>query len=239
MKKFLLLCCFCGILALSSAQNYQSVRSDRISLYKNVGSSAMRAIKIDSVEMSGSDSVLHLFTTIRYVSYECYDAYSFPWLGKSVTIKPEGTNVFLNSLNLPIEIHTHYSVGMNWICHTESNGNFVLATVESVEVVEFLSITDTVKTIHFHYYSPGYQTINAGVHNKRIKLSKNFGMIQALPFYVFPNINYSYDNYDFENIVEYELTGIDNEIGDSNVGYKDFFDFQTGDEMHTYDQENI
>jgi hypothetical protein len=155
---------------------------------------------------------------------------------KSVTIKPDGTNVFLNKLNLPVAIHTQYPAGMNWICHTESNGNFVLATVESVEVVEFLSVTDTVKTIHFQYYTSSYQVINAGVHNKRIKLSKNFGMIQALPFYVFPNIIYSNDNYDSEPVIEYELTGIDSEIGDSNIGYKDFFDFQPGDELHTYSE---
>jgi hypothetical protein len=234
MKKFLLLCCLSGIFTLSSAQNYQSVRSDRVSFYKNDGIYAMRAIKIDSVEMIGNDSVLHLFPTIRIISYDCYDAFGAPWFGKSVTIKPDGTNVFLNKLNLPVTIHTQYPVGMIWVCHTESNGNYVKAYVESVEVIDFLTVTDTVKTIVFYYYNANNQIINEGVHNKRIKLSKNFGMIQALPFYVFPNIDYSYDNYDSEPVVEYVLTGIDNEIGDSNIGYQDVFDFQPEDEIHTY-----
>jgi len=223
----------------SSAQNYQTVRSDRISLFKASNSEEMRAIRIDSIIMNGNDSVLHLFNTIRAVDYMCYDPFGYSWIGKSVTIKPDGRNIFLNKDLIPIQINTLAAHGSSWICHTEQNGNYVRAHVESITTETFLSVTDTVKTIRFTYFTPNHQVINAGVHNKSIKISKNFGLVQALPFYVFPNLDI-YGAFCEDN-VEYHLHGIDNEIGISNFGYKEIFDFQPGDEFHiyTYRREGI
>lgn len=221
-----------------NAQNYQSIRSDRLSIYKTLVSSYglydVRAVRIDSIEVNGADSILHLFHSIRKIDYQCYDIQSPPWFGKSVIIKPDGTNLFLNRNNDTIIIKTQGAwVGYQWTCFTESNGNWVKAVIESIEEESFLSVTDTVKTIRFIYFDSNNQPIYSGVHDKSIKISKNYGLVQAMPFYVFPNINY-YDHFDSEPIIEYELAGIDNEIGQSNITYYDFYNYDVGDEFHIY-----
>ena len=231
MKSGLLFVLFASILLLSiNGQNYQSVTSDRIAYFKNDAGN-IRSLRIDS---SGfiSDSVLYPFTIMQGVSDNCVSPFVASWIGPSVIIKPNGLNLFINHEGDTITINTLASVGDKWIAYQQDSSIIVEASVVSCELQNFLGLQDSVKTIAFTPYNEELGPLDLPLSIMTVKLSKNYGFVRALNFYIFPGTEVLLYGDEFE---ELDLIGLSNpQVGVQNLTWFEVYDFQPGDEIHVY-----
>ena len=218
-----------------SAYDYQTVYSHRTALFAS-SYGQVKTMKIDSVKFNG-DSILYPLKNIQELDYSCYTPYGASWLGYKIIIKP-GWNYFFNQNNDTIRIKTDAKLNERWTVYSNTNIS-VFATVQKIETVNFLGITDIVKTIAFDFViaTSGMPEkvksfISGDFDGKTIQISKNYGLIKTFNFLIFPypseNSTYYYDNWN-----QYILSGLTNpKLGVQNLTWFDVFDFQVGDELH-------
>ncbi len=72
--------------------------------------------------------------------------------------------------------------------------------------------------------------VDNSINGLSIKISKNYGFVQTLDFYLFPDLSGTFPYYE---IAEYSLVGLSNpEVGLQNLTWFDVNDFDIGDEIH-------
>ena len=222
MKKIILFFLFAFYSNVIFTQNYQSIKDNGIYLFAGTYGD-IKTIRIDSVAQNGQDTVLYNFYSIRVLDSitNCYTPLGASWLGKYVIIKSDGFNYFFNNNNDTIKINTLAPVFESYKCYSTSNGSNIAATVISIDTMSFLGIIDSVKTISFQYKDSLGTSIQNPVNNYKIKLSKNYGLINILDFYTFPNVTDSL-----------KIIGTPNLIGKQNLTSQRVFDYNIGDEFH-------
>jgi hypothetical protein len=219
------------------AHDYQTVYSHRTALFADAGGT-IRGMRIDSVS-SSSDSVLYPFKNIQKIPSGCYTPYGASWLGNKILVK-KGWNYFFNEHNDSIRIKTDAKVGEQWTVYNVTD-TYVVATVQKNELLSFMGLTDSVKTIVFYACvttGTGSPQLNI---NKQflsspgttILLSKHYGLIDTFNFLIFPNQG---DDKPYVNFMwnKYDLVGLTHpNVGVQNLKWFDVYDFQVGDELHT------
>jgi hypothetical protein len=235
MKSIKLTLIFALISILSaSGQNYQTVNSKRI-VYFNNQNKNIKCIRIDSVKIH-SDSILFPFTEIKKLDYNCYSPIVASWIGKKIIIKENGYNEFMNKMGDTITIHTNASVGDKWIAFQIKDSLIVEASVVNHDTLTFLGLIDSVKTIRFQTFDKKMNLLVEDLNNMEIKISKNYGFVKTLNFYLFPNFNIDYPS---DLLEEYNLIGLSNpEVGIHNLTWFEVNDFQIGDELHILDESS-
>jgi hypothetical protein len=160
--------------------------------------------------------------------YNCFDPKGASWMGKKIVIN-QNWNYFFNAKNDTIKIKTSASLNESWDVYS-SPEILIKGTVIGVDTVRFLGLIDSVKTIELKAYTI---TLNAFPHkldNKKIRISKHYGFIDAVNFNSWPDYQFTYIQGD---IFQPTLAGMTHpEIGIQNLTWFKVFDFQPGDEIH-------
>lgn len=219
-----------------NGQNYQGIRSDRTLLFSKDNGNGLIGIRVDSVKYD-TDSVYY------FIPYALPESISNPihvvghasWLGERMILDAEGTHVFYNYNGDGITIKSQAVLDEEWICYTSANMQVVAKVTEWAED-SVLSETDMVKTIGFQAKDLNGTNIDHDVNGIQIKLSENYGFIETVGFYFFPDLSSSWEFFPFENTTTLQLKGLTNpEIGIRNLSYQMCHDYQAGDEFHIVD----
>lgn len=214
---------FFGFLSIaSSSQNYQCVNSGSIYFLKKFQYNYpfINSIRVDSVAIAGSDSVLFPYKQVGIDYNYCLDT---SWAGERIIVRPSGENVFYSG-NDSVKILATAFLNQSWKLYSFSNGNYLEATLFEIASQTFLGINDTVKKIRLTSKDAGGNNITHPFNNKEIWLSKNFGLIKWYDVRNFP-----------DDTSDYSLIGNSNPaVGLQNFGAKEIFDFNAGDVFDYY-----
>ncbi|MCO5262417.1 MAG: T9SS type A sorting domain-containing protein [Lentimicrobium sp.] len=232
MKNLMIALCFAPFLLLDiksiDAQNYRVFDPENVALYKDNFSRAY-CMKVDSIATSGQDTIYFLFKNLQEVGYDCFHLEGPSWMGNQLKIKPNGENIFYNGRNEEIIIKTDALENESWLMYSTPSLRFI-AKVDSIRFHDILGVLDSVKYISLQAQNSNNQNINHFVNNKKIGLSKNFGLIKPLSFYNFPDIDFGFL---FDQVEELELAGIDNSpMGLQLLHWHEVHDHEPGDELH-------
>jgi hypothetical protein len=226
------------LIAELQAQNYRTVNPDRIGFYMN--EYKITSLRIDSVKVAGDDTVYFPMKNIQKINteWECFSPYAPSRIGKKIIIRNNGTNVFFNRINDSIRIKTGAKKGEKWLCFISKDSLKIYAEVTDFCTMSFIGVVDSAKTVSFLAYNKNDEQIEHAINDKKIILSKNHGFVITLNFFFFPDLEGSYFYYD--HLQELSLQGLTNpQIGIDNLTWKEVYDFDVGDEIHTYYENNI
>jgi hypothetical protein len=176
--------------------------------------SEVKAIRIDSVKLTGDYKFYKNFTTVRDVADPCVDLNGPSWIGSGVFAK-NGLNIFLNDENDSIKIITNATLGQSWVLYRFPNGDYFNATLTNKSLESFCGIYDSVKSITIQCKNSANQNISHDLNGFIFKISKQNGLIRLLEFYDFPN-----------NSIVYYLS-MDHILSTAEV-----YDWEVGDEFH-------
>ncbi len=223
---FILLIFFIHIHWLALSQEWRTIRTNGVFLYKsNDTFGDYFAYRIDSVIPNGNDTILKSFPVIKKNNYDCYSPFKSSWIGKMIIIRPDGENIFINYKNDSIRIKALANIGDSWVMCDQGN---VVATVTGIKDTVILGLSDSVKTI----------TLNSTIlqiNGKKITLSKHYGLIRLPDFYDIPDNLYATDYASEYVYINYNLVGMSNpEAGIQNLTLRDAYTYTIGDEFHRY-----
>jgi len=229
MKKFTLfaLLMITGSIIIH-AQNYQTYFSDRIIAFENQYM-GLKFQRVDSVHINQQDSILWFFPNFDMEDYFCIQPHGPNWSGRKVIIRENGDNVFFNRHNDTILIQTQAELHNPWLAYNDTHSYKIFAEVVDHDILSFLGVTDSVKTIGFQVYDLNNDSIEHVLNNRHLKISKNHGLIKTFLFRDFPDYSANWAPY-----IEYDITGLSSpQLGFQNLTWKDVFgDFYPGDELH-------
>ena len=241
MKRLYILLYF--TLSVSSflmAYDYQTVYSQRTALFSDSYGN-IKSMRIDSVQFS-QDSILYPIKNIQKLGSNCYTPYGASWLGAKIIVKPTW-NYFFNENNDTIRIKTDAKLNETWKVFGKEDV-WVSGTVIKVELLTFMGLTDSVKTIEFNMTIATSATVSsksiakfvADFDGKIIQISKHYGLIKTYNFNVFPYFSDTQETY-MGTWQQFNLVGLTNpKAGVQNLTSFDIFDFQVGDELHTIEK---
>lgn len=211
MRTFLfLLCCFPLLLL---GQNFEFIKTDGIYHFGN-----KNAYRIDSIIESGTEQQLYSYRMV-YDIVNDYEGELDPlttWLGDQILISNDGKISFYNWSNHPFVFYSHYNLNEEWHAFDYENGNYINAKFisEPIWTEIFPDLSDSVKTIGLQVYNSSGQAIDHAFNQYEIRLSKSFGMLDAL-YYV------GIDEQEPGVINNYHITGID--LSNASYGESYFF----------------
>jgi len=108
------------------------------------------------------------------------------WLGKTITIKPDGTHYFDNYWGDTVIIKAQAQLNDNWTLFDDTTNIYYKATVKAIDTMSILGTIDSIKKIVLTAYKGGYVLNNDPLNNVSIILSKNNGFVQICDLYIFP-----------------------------------------------------
>ena len=222
------------ILPKNTSHDYQTVFSNRIALFEN-SENQINALRIDSVKVD-TDSVFYPFATIQEISKNCFSPNKASWIGEKVIVKPDGINLFFNRDGDTITLKTNARINETWIAFQRGNDFRVKATVQSIELENFLGLTDSVKTISLTVTDQNENSLEHPLNNLSLRISKTYGFIETFNFYLFPDMEVHDTQEKLENL---SLAGLTNpNVGVQNLTWFEVNDFQPGDELHILDESS-
>jgi hypothetical protein len=227
---------FLGLISIISTfgQDYQTISSNRIAFFDNENKN-IKSIRIDSVKHQ-TDSVLFPFAVIQQLDYDCFSPFVASWIGKSVTIRDNGLNEFINKTGDTIFVKTNAKIEDKWIAFAIQDSLSIEAKILSHDTLTFLGISDSVKTIGFQAYDKNMNQLDLEINDMQLQISKSYGFVTIFNFYLFPNFQVDYP---YERFEEYSLIGLSNpKVGVNNLTWFEVNDFQVGDELHILDESS-
>ncbi len=225
------------LIQFTFAQNYQTFNSGRTVFFEDE-SKSVAALSIDLVT-ADTDSILFPFKIFLPVGGFCFSPYYSSWIGHEIIIKPNSENLFFNKYYEKITIKTNAMMNEAWTFY-QSDEIIVIAEITEWDTEVFLGVEDSVKTISLQAFDINMDAIEHSINDTHLRLSKNYGLLSVLNFYLFPETDYQYS---LEFLPGFYLTtiGMTNpDLGFQNLTMYRVFDFQPGDELHIleYKEEN-
>jgi hypothetical protein len=186
MKKLYLaiLAIFCCIGAY--AQQYQCFQHDDTVHWYIDTIGYLRMIRIDSVKVSGTDTIYYPYLSMRPPWGLAGFAPTAPsWMCAGVRQKPDGTFLFSNVYGDTVIIKTQAAVGDSWVLYNDTTGRYYTATVTGQDTMTINGVIDSVKSITIHAYAP---LVDPGdyVDGFVLMLSRDHGFAQVCDLYNFP-----------------------------------------------------
>jgi len=209
-------------------QDFKTIYPERTLFFTSTTNSTV-SLRIDSM-INGTEITYYPNREIREISPDCFSPKGAPWIGDHIIIREDGTNLFFNKNLDTIKINTIAPLNGSWRAFYIPDSISVIATVEQYDTLGFLGLNDSVKTIGFQVFDRNMDPKENRLNDMKIKISKNYGFVQTLHFYLFPDLD---DYYSHEVMQEYILAGMTNPaIGLQNLTWREVYDFQPGDELH-------
>ncbi len=218
---------------LARGQNYQTVYPHQENCFANENG-FFSCLRIDSLS-EGNPVKLYPSPIHLYTGDQCYSPLTGSWIGKKIEIRESGENVFFNYAGQPVTIKTHAVPGDEWVAYEVPGELQIMASLVAHEEMDFLELTDSVKTIAFQAYDPEGDLLDMDVNGLQVKISKDHGWIQPLNFYFFPDFESVYPEM---NLQELTLTGLSEpQMGLLNLTWFEVYDFQPGDVLHVLEED--
>ena len=225
--KYLLILIFWIYSVTLNAQSWQKICTPGITFFKN-NNGNIKAFRLDSIRAQGNnDTIYYSYRTIRYLNiFYCHDTTNGSILGMKVFKKHDGTFLFFNHNHDTITIKTGNPLNQSWKFCNLPEGSFIQAKPVSLEVDSILGFSDSVKVISLQAINNGGLNIPHYLNNRKIRLSKNFGLSSTLDFYFVPDSEY-------QDSTEYSLAGKSNpSLGVQAPTWEEIFNYEAGDEFH-------
>lgn len=192
MKKLIPFIIFSLFSINALAQNYRCVQPG-VKRYFTNNNHYLRGVRVDSVKTVGTDTVLYLFRTPRgrygtdsNMNPLQLDVNGGSWLGKTITIKPDGTHEIPNYWGDTVIIKSQAQLNESWIIYDDTTSHWYEAAVTEIDTMTVLGTIDTVKTITLTAKHLTTINTNDPLHNQKIRISKNYGLVTTCDFYMFP-----------------------------------------------------
>ncbi|TVQ18061.1 MAG: T9SS C-terminal target domain-containing protein [Bacteroidetes bacterium] len=218
---------------LATGQNYQAVYPDKENCFL-MGNDNVICLRIDSLS-EATTTILHPSRISLNTGDYCSSPFEGSWIGKEIEIRENGENVFINHADTPVTINTQAIEGEEWVAYEVPGEMEIRATVVAHDLMDFLELTDSVKTIAFQAYDAGGDPLDMEVNEMQVQLSKHHGWVQSLNFYFFPAHQQWYPDMKLRQL---SLAGLSEpQTGITNLSWFEVFDFQPGDVLHVL-QEN-
>jgi len=168
------------------AQHYKCLQQGPIPFFTN-SEGYLRAMRIDSVRVSGTDTIYYPFRSARgtYV-LQPLNENGGSWLGKNVIERPDGTFLFDNMWNDTVVIRTQAMSGETWMFFNDTSQIWYTATLTSIDTMTVLGSSDSVKHIRITAYRDGLINIADSINGFEMILSKEHGFIQTFDLFTFP-----------------------------------------------------
>lgn len=209
--------------------NYMTIVPHRDATYDFGQVAGLKFARVIAEEKTSEGTSFYFAPTIEYIEFDCFSV-DKSFLGERMVMLQNGDDLFFNHQGDTIRIKTHALPGEEWTVFQDEQ-LMVMGEVISVNELEFLGVTDSVKTITFSVYDAEMEPADHLANDLTLKLSKNHGMLQGLNFIMFPFEMPGY-NYQFE-LKEIELAGLSNpDVGEVNLTWDMVHDHQPGDELH-------
>lgn len=231
MKKTILLIILAFTFSKTFCQNWQAVMSNRTALFNLSGN--VMGIRIDSVSLSGSDSLFFNFRSINDESLLQIPLYpgsicemDTSWIGAGIIIQSNGNNIFLTESLDSLTIKTSANLNDTWVMYRFSNGNYFEATISASSIDTVLGMPDSVKVISLQLRDSLGNSMASVMNGNRFSISKNYGLTRLVPLRHFPL-----------NVQNCTLVGLDNPVsGMQNLTAPEIFDFNVGDIFQYYNK---
>lgn len=219
------------------AQNWKVIPANG-SMFTHDNTDYYYPVWIDSVGVSGTDSIFYFARTIGYVD-SIPQGYYHPaapsWTGY-YAIKNIDSVMFFNHKILPLLIKPNEPIGSTWIfCDADSNLIFH-AKVDSIIEETILGNIDSVKYISIQATDTLGNPVNH-VMNHTLKIGKTTGLMQAYPFFGFMPVSAmtNYFGYEFFNVPDGILSISGNgKTGVTDIDYLDAFNYQENSKVYIY-----
>jgi hypothetical protein len=220
---------FAGISLTAVSQNYRTISPEKTYCYKSIENNEIKCLRIDSI-VNENQIVYYPNHNMNSYSFECSTPFGASWIGRKIIISDNGDNIYFNQNNDSIRFKTIANIGDAWTCFEDDN-YIITAEITDHDTLFFLGLCDSVKTIELTVYDQEMNQIEHQLNEIDLKFSKNYGWVSTLCYYVFPDLNPTYWDYDITRL--YQLSGISEpEIGTQNLTWFKVFDFDIGDEIH-------
>jgi hypothetical protein len=223
---------FFAFVACTNAQNYQAINPDRTAFF--TGPMGVYPVRIDSLLASGDTTFLYPFSMIQGDGSGTAFQHGGHWLGYNIGVLANGNNFFINKDEDTILIRTLANSGETWQLYQFPDGRYIEATVSGLSWETFGDFSDSVKTITLAVKDSIGQPLIHPANSFVLKLSRNYGLIQTVGFYEFPDYPFCYP--DYMTGTSLLLEGLTNPVEGSvqNIGYWDIYQREVGDETHTW-----
>lgn len=176
--------------------------------------------------------------TVNPCRNDCFVKEKASWIGYQVIKTDDGIEKYLNYASDTLVFYTQANLYDTWKIYQYPDSSYIRGTVDSVSMLTFMGITDSVKYIRFNLYEKSNTKINDPMNGVRVIISKNFGWVRTLAWVNFPQINYTLtsgpiiEKYDFTKT--YLLSGNTSIKKGLIPNFAEFIsDFEPGDEIHT------
>jgi len=183
--KLVLLAIILFISFFSVAQEYNCLQQRVKPFYTN-GNGYLRGMRIDSISVSGSDTIYHPYHTPRGQYLYLLDSTGGSWLGKNVIKHANGAFVFDDIWHDSVVIKTQAILGDSWVFYRDTTNVSYKATVTLVDTMTIMGAIDSVKAIAIEADTNGHINSSDPVNNFEIILSKAHGFVQVFDLYTFP-----------------------------------------------------
>lgn len=231
MKKYKLVFLFLSMAICCDAQNWQTITSNRSPMFMYENSGFMRAIRIDSVFLAGTDSVFFNYRSVNDSVFDvtpyswsptCYTDSS--WIGSSVIIKTNGDNIFVTETLDSVLIKSLSNLSDSWAMYRFANGDRLVATVTTEGIDTVLSVPDSTKEISLQFQDSMGNNLNGNINGHQFTISKSFGLIRTLAFRNFPS-----------SLLRFDLIGMNGfSAGVQNLTAFEIYDYNIGDVLQYY-----
>lgn len=238
MKHFITCWILCAQVALVSAQ-YAPLISDVTYHYSENSSSYIRAIAVAEATVTNESVTYRPFRMLYHnVFDDCRYGFSQHWIGNEIVHNlVEGVHQFNHVLGYTVRIEYNQPIGQEWI--VSSSPFDIRGKVISYDEETFLGVTDSVKTIEFTRYDENLEIDqDSPWTGATIKLSKNNGYLQVLPFGRYLTYDPYYDPHHID-FGSFDLIGR-SDLPDSyqNLLWREVIDLSVGDELHISRERN-
>lgn len=187
MKK-LLLVILLFVINNAFAQNWNCIKPGEKKYFTN-SSNYLRGIRIDSIAVSGTDTIYYPFRTTRLYLYQNnlgnLPFFNGTWVGNSIIKHIDGTFVFNTYLD-SIVLKSQAQLGDSWIFNTDTLGTYFKATVTSVDTMTVLGSLDSIKVFTLTAHDTTNTQKASIINGLQIIIGKNNGFVSLPELFLFP-----------------------------------------------------
>ncbi len=205
------------------AQNYELINVNNETHFID-DESDIYSIRIDSTSTIDGNTFLFnhkVFTETFSVSCP-FIASDSSWIGYQIIVDNDGQYIFFNRQQDSIFIPSLAELNEHWSFYQFANGDYIDATISSIDNQMILGDLDNVKTITLQAKNDLDMDIDHPVNGQSISFSENNGIVSVFNFIDFPL-----------DIKTYTLVGSANSAnGIQNLTAREIFDYDIGDEFH-------